>query len=214
MCSFSLKKHIPAGAGLGGGSSMPRRSCSRCRCWPEKRCRGSAVARLRRELGSDVPFFLHGGTALGLGPGRRTLSAARPAPRTRALLVAPGVHSSTAEAYRDLSPRLTSIPLQNKIVSFQQEVWRGARSGSIAVDDNDFEEVVFARHPELSRIKERLMRSWRETCGHDGQRFGDFRYFRRPRAAEARARSRSRMRNVFPISFLSRAQYRPPGDGR
>ena len=78
-------------------------------------------------------------------------------PAQQALLITSAVHSSTADAYRGVSATLTNIPLQNKLDSFQGEVWRAAVD-QVSVDGNDFEEVVFARHPELKRIKERLSR--------------------------------------------------------
>jgi 4-diphosphocytidyl-2-C-methyl-D-erythritol kinase len=72
------------------------------------------------------------------------------------VLVAPQVHVSTAGAYRDLSPRLTTELQQNKIFSFQSQVW----DVSTAIPaQNDFEPAVFERHPELAAIKERLLRS-------------------------------------------------------
>ena len=161
---------------------------------------------LATQLGSDVPFFLHGGTALGLGRGEE-LYPLPDLPAARGLLVVPKIHSSTAEAYRDLSPRLTSIPLQNKIDSFQQEVWQGGGDSSIAADDNDFEEVVFARYPELKRIKKQLLRVGAKPAAMTGSGSAIFGIFADARQLE-RARTLFPGRSVLPMSFLSRAQYR------
>jgi 4-diphosphocytidyl-2-C-methyl-D-erythritol kinase len=164
------------------------------------------------QLGSDVPFFLHGGTVLGLGRGEELY----PLPdrsAARGLLVVPRVHSSTAEAYRDLSPTLTSIRLQNKLFKFQQEIWqqeiwRRSAEGDVAtVDENDFEEVVFARHPELKRIKQRLGRLGAKPAAMTGSGSAVFGIFADP-AQLYRARKSFPDTTVFPISFLSRAQYR------
>jgi 4-diphosphocytidyl-2-C-methyl-D-erythritol kinase len=128
-------------------------------------------------------------------------------PAARGLLVAPEIHSSTAEAYRDLSARLTSIPLQNKLSSFQQEIWRGVTGGSISVDENDFEEVVFARHRELRQIKEQLLRYGAESAAMTGSGSAIFGMFAEAKQLE-RARKSFPKQAVFPISFVSRTQYR------
>ena len=204
---FTLNKNIPTGAGLGGGSSdaaavLLALPVLAGEALPSERLFSMAV-----RLGSDVPFFLHGGTALGLGRGEELYPLPDRSSK-RGLLVVPGVHSSTAEAYRDLSPRLTSIGLQNKLFSFQQEVWRGGTEGNVAaVDENDFEEVVFARHPELKRIKQRLCRLGAKPAAMTGSGSAIFGIFADGEQLD-RARKSFPSKTVFPISFLSRAQYR------
>ncbi len=194
---FTLRKTIPMGAGLGGGSSD---AAAVLLALPVLARKALHAASLAAQLGSDVPFFLHGGTALGIGRGEE-LYPLPDLPAGRGLLVVPNVHSSTAEAYHDLSPTLTSIRLQNKLDSFQREVWR------VGVDGNDFEEVVFARHPELKRIKERLCRLGAKPAAMTGSGSAIFGIFADPEKLN-RARKSFPETTVFPISFLSRAQYR------
>jgi 4-diphosphocytidyl-2-C-methyl-D-erythritol kinase len=203
---FNVKKNIPAGAGLGGGSSDAAAILLALPALAGKSLSADRLFMLATQLGSDVPFFLHGGTALGLGRGEE-LYPLPDLPAARGLVVAPEIHSSTAEAYRDLSPRLTSIPLQNKLNSFQQEIWRGERDGRVAADDNDFEEVVFARHRELKRIKEQLLRIGAKPAAMTGSGSAIFGIFADAGRLE-RARKLFPDKAVFPISFLSRAQYR------
>jgi 4-diphosphocytidyl-2-C-methyl-D-erythritol kinase len=194
---FTLRKSIPTGAGLGGGSSD---AAAVLLALPALARKTLPAASLAAQLGSDVPFFLYGGTALGLGRGEELY----PLPdllAARGLLVVPNVHSSTAEAYRDLSPTLTSIRLQNKLDSFQGEVWRAG------IDGNDFEEVVFARHPELKRIKQRLSRLGAKPAAMTGSGSAIFGIFADSEKLN-RARKSFPDTTVFPISFLSRAQYR------
>ena len=99
-----LAKRIPMGAGLGGGSSD---AAAVLLALPALAGRALAIGRAVRagaQLGSDVPFFLLGGAAVGIGRGTELF----PLPDARAaagLLVAPGVHVSTAEAYRRAEPR-------------------------------------------------------------------------------------------------------------
>jgi 4-diphosphocytidyl-2-C-methyl-D-erythritol kinase len=203
---FYLKKNIPTGAGLGGGSSDAAAVLLALPVLAGKALAGDRLHAIAMQLGSDVPFFLHGGTALGLGRGEE-LYPLPELPAARGLLVAPAIHSSTAEAYRDLSARLTSIPLQNKLNSFQQEIWRSAAGEGIGVGDNDFEEVVFARHPGLKRIKEQLLRFGAKPAAMTGSGSAIFGMFAEAKKLE-RAHSLFPNQAVFPISFISRAQYR------
>src|ERR1051326_8947687 len=114
---FVLQKRIPAGAGLGGGSSDAAAVLLAVPVLAGKRVSDTRLGALAAQLGSDVPFFLQGGTALGLGRGEELYPLPDRAGRF-VLLIAPAIHSSTAEPYRDLSETLTLIPLQNKLDSF------------------------------------------------------------------------------------------------
>jgi 4-diphosphocytidyl-2-C-methyl-D-erythritol kinase len=201
-----LKKNIPMGAGLGGGSSDAAAVLLALPVLIGKPLPDGRLLAISSRLGSDVPFFLQGGTALGLGRGEE-LYPLPDYPAAKGILVTPDVHSSTAEAYRDLSARLTSISLQNKIISFQQEIWRGGSEGQIAVDDNDFEHVVFARYPELKHIKQRLRRAGAEPAAMTGSGSAIFGIFADKEKAD-RAKKTFADKTVFPISFVSRAKYR------
>src|SRR5206468_1998251 len=102
----------------------------------------------------DVPFFLLGGRAAGIGRGTELY----PLPDVAsgpAVLVTPGIHVSTAAAYSALNRgQLTTESSQNKINSFQGDVWGAAASGTA----NDFEDVVFREHPPLRALKQRLIK--------------------------------------------------------
>jgi 4-diphosphocytidyl-2-C-methyl-D-erythritol kinase len=153
--AIRLTKRIPMGAGLGGGSSDAASVLLALPVLAGRTLDYPALAALARDLGSDVPFFLMGGRAVGIGRGTE-LFPLPDSPARRGLLVAPAVHVSTAEAYRALSPSLTTELQQNKMFSFQAQVW----DVSTAVPaGNDFEPPVFARHPELAGFKERLLRA-------------------------------------------------------
>jgi 4-diphosphocytidyl-2-C-methyl-D-erythritol kinase len=202
---FRLKKRIPAGAGLGGGSSDAAAVLLGLPVLAGKALAPDDLHSLATQLGSDIPFFLHGGAALGLGRGEELY----PLPDrrgTRALLVSPDVHSGTAEAYRDLSPRLTTIPLQNKLFSFQQDVWAAAGDAVFSLC-NDFEDGVFARHPELRRIADRLIRAGAQPVAMTGSGSSIFGIFS-DRERLQRARNAFSGEQTFPITFVSRSQYR------
>jgi 4-diphosphocytidyl-2C-methyl-D-erythritol kinase len=105
---------------------------------------------------------------------------------------------------------LTTESLQNKLLSFQQEIWQGAKAaagdGSRAAA-NDFEEVVFARHPELKRVRDRLRRAGARRAAMTGSGSALFGVFDDSASLE-RARNLFSRERVFCVSFLSRAQYR------
>jgi 4-diphosphocytidyl-2-C-methyl-D-erythritol kinase len=118
---------------------------------------------LAAALGSDVPFFLLGGTAIGLGRGTE-LYPLPDHPGLSALLITPGIHVSTADAYRALHRKLAGRELTadvtSPIMEFQSLAWQMARDAAGDWDCvNDFETVVFSQHPQLKLIKGKLLKS-------------------------------------------------------
>ena len=159
---FRLRKQIPMGAGLGGGSSNAAAVLLALPVLAGRVIPFDKLNALATALGSDVPFFLDGGTALGLGRGTELYPLAD-VQQNAILLVAPGVHVSTVQAYQGLNLRakpaagkLTSPALSPKINDFRlfvrtlQDV-RSARAAS-ALSANDFESSVFSQHPRLKKI--------------------------------------------------------------
>ena len=198
-----LTKRIPMGAGLGGGSSD---AAAVLLALPALLGRDIDLPRLiaaGEQLGSDVPFFLLGGTAAGIGRGSE-LFPLPDAPARQGILVVPGIHVNTAQAYRDLSPRLTTESQQNKIVSFQS-VTRD--TGSLASARNDFETVVFEQHRKLATLKKRLVRAGATVALMTGSGSALFGLFA-DRNGVARAIELLGEVQTFPISLVSRAQYR------
>lgn len=181
---MKLRKRIPMGAGLGGGSSDAAAVLLALPVLAGKRLDEGQAGAIARSLGSDINFFLQGGTAVGIGRGTELFplpdAEARPG-----VLVAPGVHVSTAEAYRALSPRLTPDLHQNKIDSFQSLIWRGIQGAN----GNDFEPVVFETHPPLAALKRRLLRAGADPAMMSGSGSALFGLFRaqedRKRALQA-----------------------------
>jgi 4-diphosphocytidyl-2-C-methyl-D-erythritol kinase len=177
-----LTKRIPMGAGLGGGSSD---AAAILLGLPALAGREIALPRLleiAQELGSDVPFFLFGGRAAAIGRGTE-LFPLPDLPVQYGVLAAPGVHVSTATAYQALGKRLTIGLRQNKIGSFQSQVWGQGCPGTCA---NDFEGVVFQQHPRLGAIKRKLIRSGASPAMMTGSGSALFGLFEeRARAAHA-----------------------------
>jgi 4-diphosphocytidyl-2-C-methyl-D-erythritol kinase len=200
---FRLRKRIPMGAGLGGGSSD---AAAVLLALPALAGRALALPRLMElaaELGSDVPFFLLGGAAAAMGRGTE-LYPLPDSPTRRGLLISPAVHVSTAAAYRALTPRLTTESQQNKIVSFQSQAW-GELAAKTGV--NDFETVVFEQFPQLAQLKRRLVKLGADPAMMTGSGSALFGFFKTREQVNRAAKSFAD-ESVLPISLVSRARYR------
>ena len=99
--SLRLEKHIPHGAGLGGGSSDAAAALRLGNQMFGLDLGDGILLRLAARLGSDVPLFLLGGTVLGLGRGERVFPL-RPVPLEPILLVHPDLYVGTPGVYRAL----------------------------------------------------------------------------------------------------------------
>jgi 4-diphosphocytidyl-2-C-methyl-D-erythritol kinase len=158
---FRLKKNIPMGGGLGGGSSNAASVLLALPILAGRRLDLETLSDLGSRLGSDIPFFLTGGTALGLGRGTELYPLPDIAPEPL-MIVCPPVHSSTAEAYRTLSSGLTEASSSSKIKSFRSfvrmlgEVRSAAATGPFS--GNDFQPAIVEQHPELKALPTRLKR--------------------------------------------------------
>lgn len=196
-----LEKRIPMGAGLGGGSSDAAAVLLALPVLAGGALDFEQLAELAGQLGSDVNFFLVGGAAAGIGRGTELYPLPDSPPRA-GILLAPGVHVSTAEAYRALSPRLTPELQQNKISSFQSLVW-SAGPGSVV---NDFEAVVFDRHPRLAVLKRRLLRSGAGPAMMTGSGSALYGLYR-SRADAANALKTFEKETAFAVTLVSRRRY-------
>ena len=150
-----LTKRIPMGAGLGGGSSDAAAILLALPVLAGRIIELAQLIEMAQHLGSDVPFFLLGGRAAAIGRGTE-LFPLPDSPARYGVLIDPGIHVSTVEAYRLLGASLTSGLQQNKIGGFQSQMWGQGCPGTCA---NDFEAVVFKQYPRLGAIKRKLIRS-------------------------------------------------------
>ncbi len=133
-----LDKRIPVQAGLGGGSSDAAMTLLGLSTLWNLQLTPRDLMGIGGELGSDVPFFLVGGTALGVGRGEELYPLPGAPPLYLVIFPSPkGV--STAEAYHRIDERLTDRDHQNRIYSIVQALV----DGNLAEDDlyNHFEEV-------------------------------------------------------------------------
>jgi 4-diphosphocytidyl-2-C-methyl-D-erythritol kinase len=151
--SASITKRIPAQAGLGGGSSDAAAAligtAQLYGIAPDQ----SELVDMAARLGSDVPFFLTGGTARMRGRGE-IIEPLPDAPKLDLVIVWPGFGVSTAQAYRRLDQRTdpSACATDKALVA----VRTGDAEGLAASVSNDFEAVVLAERPELVEVKSEM----------------------------------------------------------
>jgi 4-diphosphocytidyl-2-C-methyl-D-erythritol kinase len=184
--AIALTKRIPLQAGLGGGSSNAAAALQAlAQIWRARLADGELAA-IAASLGADVPFFLRGGTALGVDRGDRLYRL--PAfPRSSVVLVLPDFGVSTADAYRWFADARRA-----------SDAGGGSRAGKSALPawwpypaeetTNDLEPPVVARYPEIGTIKRRLLEAGAVYAAMSGSGSAVFGLFSNPVAAERAGR--------------------------
>ncbi len=153
---IELKKNVPIGAGLGGGSSNAAVTLKTLNLFPEPALtagRPELLSVVALKLGSDVPYFLNPVPAFAESRGEKispvNLKIDKPI-----LIVNPGIHISTKWAFGLIRPHQPKVSLKS-LNSYKEISINDLKK--IAV--NDFEEVVFTANPEIKNIKEVMMKS-------------------------------------------------------
>ena len=151
--SIRLKKKIPFGAGLGGGSGNAAGVLMGLnRLW-DLNIEREKLFTLAAELGSDVPFFLTSPCALGKGRGER-LKVLEPCSKFQVLLVFPGFPIATSWVYQNLRLKLTKRPNNISILRKNLSLSDITSLGSQLY--NDLESVVIQKFPEVKVVKDEL----------------------------------------------------------
>jgi len=150
--SIQIKKNIPVGAGLGGGSSD---GASVLRLLPllwNVTIHESALQKIALQLGSDVPFFLMKSSAYAEGRGELLQPVELTLPYW-IVLVNPNIHISTPWAYNRLAEKRNgSFPTRPRLM----EQLSATPLQSVLASENDFEEIVFEQHMKIKKIKLQL----------------------------------------------------------
>lgn len=150
-----LEKKIPSPGGLGGGSSDAATTLvGLTKLWKLK-IDFADLQKICAELGSDVPFFLYGGTCLGTGRGTE-IEKLSEFEADFLLIITPLVNISTAAAFNALNaPNLTNRASKSILKICRQQAENAfLRQTSL---ENDFEEVIFKIEPEILRAKQKLL---------------------------------------------------------
>jgi 4-diphosphocytidyl-2-C-methyl-D-erythritol kinase len=150
-----LTKRIPAGGGLGGGSSDAAGFLAGVNRLFRLELSEQTLEGLCSRLGADVTFLLRGGTARATGRGDRVRHLC-PISQTWVVLATPPVAISTTWAYEQVRNRLT--PEGSGANLLAAAIARGDLDGVVEAMRNDFEDVILPRYPEIDELK-RLLRS-------------------------------------------------------
>ena len=198
-----LIKRIPVGRGLGGGSSDAAAALVGLLRLTGKRIAAARLLEIASGLGADVPFFLHGGRALGIGRGNEIYPLPDLA-RRRVLVISPhDIAVPTKDAYQWLSEELTNEEGPTKLMRFCALCW-SPQGGLLS---NDFEAAVFPRYPRLAAIKRELLQQGAAEASLAGSGSAVFGIFQNPAMARRAARAFPKDQ-FFVCSTFSRAEYR------
>jgi 4-diphosphocytidyl-2-C-methyl-D-erythritol kinase len=164
-----LHKHIPMGAGLGGGSSNGTSVLSLLNTQFNLGLETSQLIDYAAQLGSDCPFFVHNTACHATGRGEIIQPIALDLSNYRFALVHPGIHVSTAWAFGQLHPHRKEQSIAS-IITQPIEHWKNRLV-------NDFEAPIFEAHPLLANIKDQLYQDgalYASMSGSGSSLFGIF----------------------------------------
>ena len=143
-----LHKQIPAGAGLGGGSSDASFVLKALKDLFSLKADEKTLRSLALSLGSDAPFFLLNRPALATGRGEKLIPLSLSLEGYHLLIIYPDLHLNTGRMFRLITPDDRRPSLQ-EIITLPPEEWRGQLV-------NDFEAVAGKLHPGIPQIIRKL----------------------------------------------------------
>lgn len=203
-----LEKNIPSPGGLGGGSSDAAVALiGLVKLWDLK-VDFERLCEIGVSLGSDVPFFFYGGTAIGKGRGTEIFPVQDIAEKYL-LIVTPDVSVSTAEAYKRLNaPNLTNEASKSILKICCVEPEKGI--SQLSNPRNDFENVIFEIEPEIKRVKKRLLETGAKHALMSGSGASVFAIFENEETRQASlvALKNEQSWRKFAVATISREEYR------
>ena len=205
---IGLVKRIPAEAGLGGGSADAAATLIGLTHWWEIETSADDLGQIAESLGSDVPFFLHGGTARATGRGNM-IEPLDESPLKHLLVIKPNAGISTAKAYSTLN-RAALTSSDSKPILFRSQASESSASIDLNALPNDFEPVVFQLEPEIERAKVALLKSGAPAAMLSGSGSAVFGIFENQDAQE-RAIQAIELETgwrAFPCKTVGRSHYR------
>ncbi len=148
LVKIHLHKTIPMGAGLGGGSADAAFMLKLLNDKFKLNLSTPQLVNYALQLGSDCPFFIINKPCFATGRGEVLEEIATDLSGYKIVLINPGIHVNTGWAFSKLTP---AVPLKfiKEIIKQPVETWKGELK-------NDFEEPVFAAHPQIKEITETL----------------------------------------------------------
>ena len=148
-----LHKHIPMGAGMGGGSSDASSVLLLLNKLFNLQISTNTLQEYALQLGSDCPFFITNKPCFASGRGEQLQAIDVDLSNYQILIVHPGIHVNTAEAFKAFDQNNFSVPGElQKNISLEIGSWKNSVR-------NDFEISVFKQYPEIASIKNTLYES-------------------------------------------------------
>lgn len=151
MFEITLDKHLPDGAGLGGGSADAAFTLELLNETTGHPFSRKELSEMALKIGADCPFFLENRPCFGSGVGEILTPIELNLNGYTILIVKPDIHVSTADAFAGITPRTPDFDLRF-LPYLPVKEWKEKVV-------NDFETTVFQKHPELADIKDKLYSS-------------------------------------------------------
>ena len=145
----TMLKNVPIGAGLGGGSSDGAHMLKLLNTIFNLELSSEQLQAYAAQLGSDCPFFIENKSCYVHGRGELIDPIELRLKGQHVVIIHPGIHVSTAEAYRGIVPRRSPFDLR-QIERLPREVWQQSVT-------NDFEETVCKNHPAIEELIQTLL---------------------------------------------------------
>lgn len=146
--SITLSKHLPDGAGMGGGSADASFTLKMLNELAGNEFRSDELEVIAERIGADCPFFIKNEPVYAEGTGNEFSRAEVSLAGYWAAIVKPKESISTREAFGGITPRPAPIDLR-EAVKLPVSEWSG-------LIGNDFEEPAFLLHPEMKEVKDGL----------------------------------------------------------
>tara|TARA_B110000438_G_scaffold106648_1_gene104893 strand:+ start:287 stop:1132 length:846 start_codon:yes stop_codon:yes gene_type:complete len=151
--NIDLKKNIPKGSGLGGGSSNAANVLKGIRDLHSLNISDNELEEIAVEVGADVPFFIRGSIQLGEGIGNR-LTTLKTKIKGKYLIIIPDTEIDTSWAYSKFKKELDSSSSSINFAGLSNE--KTISLDKLKFFENDFESIVVPTYPEIGKIKEAL----------------------------------------------------------
>lgn len=169
-----LRKNIPFGAGLGGGSADASFLLKMMNETAGLALSNEQLKAYAAQLGADCPFFIDNQPVFAEGTGNVFSPVSLSLEGYSLLLIKPDIYISTREAFSGITPRKPAVSVK-EIIASPPEDWKEQLV-------NDFEAPLFLLYPEIKQIKERLYAQGAVYAAMSGSGSSVFGLFRQPAA--------------------------------
>ncbi len=205
--TIHLEKFTPSPGGLGGGSSNAAVTLLGLRELWNVDVPDNDLIKIAGDLGSDVPFFLFGGTALGTGRGEM-IENIEETDIPYMLVVTPSVHVSTREVFSAIEAENLTTDARNRILRVCRDR-EGPAGLNVPELINDLETPVIAMFPEVGEVKNALLELGARKAQMSGSGASVFGIFENEetRQAALKALGQKPTWRSFAVATVSRDRY-------